>query len=373
MNKLVIVLIIVSVFVSCVNKNTSQIDQKRIIMKDSIDEQEIDLENYYTVFEESPTVEEINQGLPMIEKLLIENQFRFLPKEKYKNRVKEIFDFDFSLDCYNRVVNFNSFYIYSSPKRDSEKGTLKTEIIKKNNQMALDDSENILFVKDKSYITPLFYLIEFTDSKYKNPKLISTIIHRNKYLFNDSNASLTWLMNNDSIFVESLVLYFGYTQDKKILKWTLDKNKFYYTNLDNNLENFTRVLANRRCDGKLVFNKEVLDIMTENLNKEYFDQIIDFIRYYGIDNNNSNFTSTITFSEKVMLIAHLLHWGESLSQEEKYSDYMFKFMGAFYKWSKDRNDYDDEFKKQGYYGLKNFKELWEEAKENGDGTTNYAM
>lgn len=372
MKKLAIALICLSLFVNCVNKSSSPTDSQTIMM-DSTNEAEMALDNYENVFEAPPTVRELNQSLPIIEKLLLENQFHFLSKEKYQNRIKEIFEFDPSFDCHNRIVNFEAFYIYTSPKRDAERGVSIAEIIERTNQMALEDSENLLFAKDKSYITPLFYSIELTDSTYKNPQLISKIIHRNKYLFNGNTASLTWLMSHDSEFVESLVLYYGYVQDKKIVKWVLDKNPFHYSAQDSNLDSFIRILLHKRCNNSIRLNKEALEVMREHLHNDYLEQIIDLIRYYGIQNNDSDFTITLTFSEKAMLIAHLLYWGETLSQEEKYTDYMFQFMGAFYEWSKDRDEYDNEFKKERYYGLKNFQELWEEAKEQGDGMTPYAM
>jgi hypothetical protein len=42
-------------------------------------------------------------------------------------------------------------------------------------------------------------------------------------------------------------------------------------------------------------------------------------------------------------------------------------MGTFYEFDKDGDKYDKEFKSQKYYDLKGFKELWEQAKEEGDG------
>lgn len=56
---------------------------------------------------------------------------------------------------------------------------------------------------------PIFEdLVEVNGDQIKL-KVSSTIVHRNKYLFNDSQASLTWLINNDNLFLESLVKTFG--------------------------------------------------------------------------------------------------------------------------------------------------------------------
>lgn len=173
-------------------------------------------------------------------------------------------------------------------------------------------------------------------------------------------------MNNDKIFVESLVTAFGYVQDKKLLKWVLDKNKFYYTYQDNNLEIFTKILSNRRCGGKLVFNDEVLDLMSENINESYLDQIMEYIRQFGSINKAPEFVSAFNFSEKAELLARLLYWGQIMAQEDKYKKYEFSFMGPF-SMRDDLDKYDNEFKKQNYYNLKDFVVLWEDAKVYRDG------
>ncbi|MNF04596.1 hypothetical protein D3C80_2041540 [compost metagenome] len=46
-------------------------------------------------------------------------------------------------------------------------------------------------------------------------------------------------------------------------------------------------------------------------------------------------------------------------------------MGTYYKFSDSNSkvSIDEEFKKNNYYGLSNFKTFWENAKQDGDGTS----
>ncbi|MDR1347074.1 MAG: hypothetical protein LBJ63_01395 [Prevotellaceae bacterium] len=168
------------------------------------------------------------------------------------------------------------------------------------------------------------------------------LIHLNKYIFNGSQASLIWLINNQPEFIERLITYYGYVKDKKMLKWFLDKHKSIYNkSVGNsseynyhNITDYTRMLAYRNCDGKIVFHQEVLDIMTENMSKSYVDRILEYIRISDDWEDKSRLASTFTFSEKAMVLAHLLYWAEKVPKDEKYiaqSDWFV--MRTFYQFN----------------------------------------
>ena len=53
-------------------------------------------------------------------------------------------------------------------------------------------------------------------------KNIQILVNRNKDLFNDDQASLTWLLKNDQQFLTILLSHFGYDKDTKINKMVLD-------------------------------------------------------------------------------------------------------------------------------------------------------
>jgi hypothetical protein len=228
-----------------------------------------------------------------------------------------------------------------------------------------DDGEVIIIEGDHWKDIP-----DLEKNRWGNRNLL---VHLNMYIFNNSQSSLIWLMNNQPKFIEMLLKDYGYVKDKKMLKWLMDKHESIYNKSDdnyNNIEDYTRLLTYRGCDGKLVFHQEVLDLMTENLKKSYVDQILEYIRLDDDWEKKSVLAATFTFSEKAMVLAHLLYWAEKIAKERKYiSQNDEHVMGAFYRYTDDREKYDEEFRRQNYYGLPDFEMLWEQGKIDGDGRT----
>jgi hypothetical protein len=179
-------------------------------------------------------------------------------------------------------------------------------------------------------------------------KNIQTLVNRNKYLFNDNKASLVWLKFNDQEFLESLVKTFGYVQDKDLLKWVLDRNL--------NDDEFDKLLFTRTCDNKFVFHKEIFEVMAQAdaKSKENYIQYllarIDLPKVYDL-----------SFSDATKIKA-------------LYCYYATKFLGSiessniysFFPKLQDEK-YEDEFRKNNYYNLPDFKELYNDTKYGGIG------
>ena len=198
---------------------------------------------------------------------------------------------------------------------------------------------------------------DLEQKRYFNEQLL---IHRNKYLFNNSQGDFVWLQFNDEYFLESLVKTFGYTSDKKLLDWYIKRNDIQ--KYKNSIEEYLKVFYIKTCDNQLIIHKETFDLMDSNPEKysKEIQEVLDAIRLGEIQLENLNFT------EKAKIVAYLLYFGEK--HKEKTQMY-FKFMGMFYEHSSEdeKKKYDVEFKKNNYYNLPNFQKLWEEAKINGDG------
>lgn len=199
------------------------------------------------------------------------------------------------------------------------------------------------------------------DLSQQRVKNLEKITARNKYLFNDDKPSFVWLRFNDEIFLRSLVKVFGYTEDKELLKFVVEKEK--YDGKDS--EEFSKILWYKNCDGKLVFHKQTLEIMAEDKAKKqaYFDVLnSEYIRYLI----NDEIKKDLSFSEKAEIIANILTFIQTHSQNyDTYSN-----MGGFAEWNDNSNNneaYSKEFKKHNYYNLPSFEKQWKQAKEDGDG------
>lgn len=202
------------------------------------------------------------------------------------------------------------------------------------------------------------------DIEKQRQKNIQILINRNKYIFNDNKASLVWLKFNDKEFLESLVKIFGYVQDKDLLKWVVENNRFKTKSGITNGEEYGQLIWHRTCDGKFVFHKETIEIMQKEMkpsNGNYMDDLLDYIRYLEEE-------KSLKFEEKMIIVANVLNLSSILAQDNNYERYRYS-MGSYYKFSdvETKVSVDNEFKKNNYYGLTNLKTFWEEAKVDGDG------
>lgn len=177
-------------------------------------------------------------------------------------------------------------------------------------------------------------------------KNIQTLVNRNKYLFNDNKASLVWLKFNDQYFLESLVKTFGYVKDHDLLKWVLDRNL--------KEDEFDKILFTKTCDNKYVFHKEIFEIMNQadNSSKEKY---IAFLKEHFPKLDKKN------FSEETRIHALYCYYSTKLSGSVKAND-----MYAFFPRLSDEES-EEEFKKNNYYNLPDFKELYKETRYSGVG------
>lgn len=192
------------------------------------------------------------------------------------------------------------------------------------------------------------------------------LISRNKYLFTDDKSQFPWLVTQDEFFMRSLVTDFGYTEDKKLLKWALENThlpRFYTYAKKNDLEELGKLLWTKDCNGEIRVHQNTLDLLKEmstpdeNLYIMYVAEYLTNIEYLNANEELSD-------AQKAKIAAHLLYWGEQYKYDELY-DYNQMFMGHFWHYMDD-GTYDKEFKKNNYYGLPKFKEWYEIAKNEKD-------
>lgn len=179
-------------------------------------------------------------------------------------------------------------------------------------------------------------------------KNIQILINRNKYLFNDNKASLVWLKFNDEYFLESLVKVFGYVQDKDLLKWVLDRN------LDD--EEFDKLLFTKTCDNKYIFHKEIFEVMTkadERTKEKYIMYLRAKTELPKVDDAN--------FNETAKIYALYCYYATKFTQSIEQGD-VYTFFPKL-----NEKKYEEEFKKNNYYNIPDFKKLFEDTKNGGIG------
>ena len=92
------------------------------------------------------------------------------------------------------------------------------------------------------------------------------LFYKNQFIFHDSKAALTWLMNNDKNFLRDLFLEYGYDKSDVINKMILDEIKVI--NRIPEADETKTLFASRGANGKLLIHRGLLEYMLKHVNEE---------------------------------------------------------------------------------------------------------
>ncbi|KPH12682.1 hypothetical protein [Chryseobacterium sp. ERMR1:04] len=358
-------LILTTFFLQCQNKKEQEnlIKPKNTMMQPNITTNQIkdifDKQSYLEKeeTEDKYTLSEIDLNIlsDLIIKDLKSKGYKELANEDFSQKINSIFGLN--IKCIQHGKIGTRYLVYHGNLLDESQNTLEDNLFESSTETG-----NLFFDQKNKLFTPFILLknvVKINGQNYST-HIPQNIIAQNKYLFNDSKADLVWLKVNDKEFLETLVKNFGYVKDKDLLKWYIEGNGIEkYTN---DKEVYLKVFYTKNCDKSLIIHSETFSYMDsdpEKYSKEILS-VLDDIRTDRIKLENFN------FHEKAKLIAYLLYFGEK--HKEK-TGLTFAFMGTFYKHQSDDllKKYDEEFKKQKYYGLPSFEIYWNNAKNEGDG------
>lgn len=306
--------------------------------------------------------------------ILLKNGFKFLDEKSFQSKVKNIFGFLFE-DTY--ISNFLIEYPCSRNKIAYQLD--ENYVISNNSPLFIDYKSKIIteayfipelinykkdfpdiFKKEKDIakvknvdinnqmeIIPWMFLTSLDEKRQLN---IEKIINRNKYLFNDSKASLAWLKFNDKVFLESLVKTFGYTSDSNLLNFVV-KNNY------KDKENLKRILWNESCDAKIKVNKEVFD------NVKYWDEqetqvFINKTLDVQVDSYKAlTEDKSVNFSKQTKIMALVAYYATKTNR-----DFYYRFFPLL-----NEPRFEEEFKKNNYYDIGDFHEVFEDTRYGGIG------
>ena len=92
------------------------------------------------------------------------------------------------------------------------------------------------------------------------------LFYKNQFIFHDSKAALTWLMNNDRNFLRDLFLEYGYDKSDVINKMMLDEIKV--GNRIPEADETKALFASRGANGKLLIHRGLMEYMLKHVNEE---------------------------------------------------------------------------------------------------------
>ena len=92
------------------------------------------------------------------------------------------------------------------------------------------------------------------------------LFYKNQFIFHDSKAALTWLMNNNQGFLRDLFLEYGYDKSDVINKMMLDEIKV--VNRIPEADETKALFASRGANGKLLIHRGLMEYMLKHVNEE---------------------------------------------------------------------------------------------------------
>ncbi|MBP2615891.1 hypothetical protein [Chryseobacterium jejuense] len=360
-------ILIIFILISCSGKNKKEQEEvvkptntviKRDIstnqVKDILDKQAY-LENEET--EDKYTLSEIDLNVlsDLIIKDLKNKGYKEPSNENFTKKINSIFGLNINCNQHGKINT--RYLVYHGNLLDGSQSTLEDNLFESS-----AETGNIFFDQKNKLFTPFILLKNIVTINGQNysTHIPQNIIAQNKYLFNDSKADLAWLKFNDKAFLETLVRDFGYVKDKDLLEWYVKGNRIEKYSDDK--ETYLKVFYTKNCDKSFNIHSDTFSYMDSDPEK-YSKEIVSVLEDIRTDRIK---LENLDFHEKSKLIAYLLYFGEK--HKEK-TGLTFAFMGTFHKHSSEdlQKKYEDEFKKQKYYGLPSFEKYWNDAKTEGDG------
>ena len=260
MEKKFLIIILLLLIISC--KNTSQKyprksqkvetrkEQVQSTLKLSPMEEQL-IRDYYEIDDPEGIIVQPNDmqekctdlAVRLICQELIRSGFKPLPSQEAYKRVYQIFGVD--LNQHSKELIQDGFWKYA------DKGNSKERSIQKNIMAlkAVPDGQTFGIFWDLQTFVPQYNCVILSPSldqvvtikgtvkgadgeEYMDTEkgkivysLDKSIFYRNQFIFHDSKAALTWLMNNDRDFLRELFLKYGYDKSDVINKMMIDEVK----------------------------------------------------------------------------------------------------------------------------------------------------
>ena len=206
---------------------------------------------------------------------------------------------------YNIDISENNIYLAGNKlRRYVFKDGAPKERLEQRKAMEVDSSETVSYFWNKSIYVPKYnYIVSYPsientvelqgfdnedadDDIVEKGKLYYSIdtayFYRNQFIFHDSKAALTWLMNNNRSFLRDLFLEYGYDKSDVINKMMIDEVKE-----EGELpigKDYKELFVSKAADGRLLIHQGLLQYMLKHADRknlyycmldEYLSSLLD--------------------------------------------------------------------------------------------------
>ena len=196
----------------------------------------------------------------------------------------------------NRTASLskNGFHKFVFPGGDAKERARQSKMLSDgytffNNTIFIPKDNLLLYAPVIDNVVELkgfLYEDEVPDSVFKKGRITysleKSIFYVNQFIFHDSKAALTWLMNNDRNFLRDLFLKYGYDKSDIINKMMIDEVKE-----EGELpigKDYKELFVSKGADGRLLIHQRLLQYMLKHADRknlyycmldEYLSSLLD--------------------------------------------------------------------------------------------------
>ena len=193
----------------------------------------------------------------------------------------------------NRTTSLseNGFHKFVFPGGDAKERVRQSKMLSDgytffNNTIFIPKDNLLLYAPVIDNVVELkgyLYEDEVPDSVFKKGRITysleKSIFYVNQFIFHDSKAALTWLMNNDRNFLRELFLKYGYDKSDVINKMMIDEVKG-----EEELpigKEYKELFVSKGADGRLLIHQGLLQYMLKHADRKnlYYCMLDEYLSY----------------------------------------------------------------------------------------------
>ena len=229
------------------------------------------------------------------------------------NAIKKYYGVDI-----NRTASLseNGFHKFVFPGGDAKERVRQSKMLSDgytffNNTIFIPKDNLLLYAPVIDNVVELkgfLYEDEVPDSVFKKGRITysleKSIFYVNQFIFHDSKAALTWLMNNDRNFLRELFLKYGYDKSDIINKMMIDEVKE-----EGELpigKDYKELFVSKGADGRLLIHQGLLQYMLKHANRKnlYYCMLDQYLSYL-LDMENEPEIDNLTKEERYKASAYI--------------------------------------------------------------------
>ena len=267
----------------------------------------------------------------------------------------------------NRTASLseNGFHKFVFPGGDAKERARQSKMLSDgytffNNTIFIPKDNLLLYAPVIDNVVELkgyLYEDEVPNSVFKKGRITysleKSIFYVNQFIFHDSKAALTWLMNNDRNFLRELFLKYGYDKSDVINKMMIDEVKE-----EGELpigKDYKELFVSKAADGRLLIHQGLLQYMLKHADRKnlYYCMLDEYLSYL-LDLENEPEFDDLTKDERYKAGAYIGYYYGLMYEKCIGTPCDNQGFGYALYYQKDFISY---IKKNNYFHLKDFDKI----------------